>query len=236
MKKFVLVLVCTLIILFFVGFNYLLWDRENKVEDIRTLENTNENKDDLIAYLTSERKRVENEKNKLDEEIKALEKKITDLNGQIEKDKESKSALESTLKEVNELVVLLKGQADKQMLAEKVSAYFEFLGNKDYVKAYSLRYNHELGYLRPKSFNDFKAGYENNVESIVVEKIEYISEYAGIPKGMHAFSAELNVQLKEGAVENGSEYVPGINVFIFVVGFDEKLKDWVIADIMPPGS
>ena len=57
MKKFVLVLVCTLIILFFVGFNYLLWDRENKVEDIRTLENTNENKDDLIAYLTSERKR-----------------------------------------------------------------------------------------------------------------------------------------------------------------------------------
>ena len=88
-----LVLVCTLIILFFVGFNYLLWDRENKVEDIRTLENTNENKDDLIAYLTSERKRVENEKNKLDEEIKALEKKITDLNEQIEKDRRIKARL-----------------------------------------------------------------------------------------------------------------------------------------------
>ena len=67
-----LVLVCTVIILFFVGFNYLLWDRESKAED-KTLEYTNESKDDYINYLTAERKRAEIENERLTSEIKELE-------------------------------------------------------------------------------------------------------------------------------------------------------------------
>jgi hypothetical protein len=236
LKKFVLVLVCTVIILFFVGFNYLLWDRESKAEDIKTLEYTNESKDDYINYLTAERKRAEIENERLTSEIKELEKTIADLNEQIEIGLENENQLEIMLKEANDLIKILKGQADRQMLEGKVTEYVEFLANKDYGKAYNMRYGHQLGYGKPQSLSEFKAGYEGSIENIIIEKVEHMGDYTGMPAGMHAVSAELNVQLKEETVESGCEFVPGINVLVFVVGFDDKLKDWVIADIMLSGS
>ena len=60
------------------------------------------------------------------------------------------------------------------MLEGKVTEYVEFLANKDYGKAYNMRYGHQLGYGKPQSLSEFKAGYEGCIENIIIEKVEHM--------------------------------------------------------------
>lgn len=41
MKRFFLVMVCAILIAVFIAFNYLLWDRESKLAEIKNLESVN---------------------------------------------------------------------------------------------------------------------------------------------------------------------------------------------------
>ncbi len=236
MKKFLLVLVCAVIILFFAGFNYLLWDRENKAADIKDLEYTNENKEDYINYMTDEKKMVENENESLKKQIESLENTVSDLNSQIESLKAGIRQNEADLKKSSELIELLKEQADRQMLAQKIRQYVELLNSRDYTQAYQMRYGHTLLYASKPSLTSYSTGYREKVKSMKIESLEYIEDSPGGYGEQHVFNAMLEVQLKENEDNGGCEFEPGVNNRTFILGFDETAGEWVIADILPPGS
>lgn len=236
MKKFLLVLVCAVIILFFVGFNYLLWDRENKAADIKDLEYTNENKEDYINYMTDEKKIVENENKNLKKQIESLENAASDLNSQIESLRAVIRQKEADLKKSSELIEILKQQADRQMLAQKIQQYVELLNSRDYTQAYEMRYGHTLLYTFKPSLTSYSAGYKDKVAGIKIESLEYSEDPPEHSGGQHVFDAMLEVELKKNEDNGGCEFEPGLNNRTFILGFDETVGEWVIADILPPGS
>jgi septal ring factor EnvC (AmiA/AmiB activator) len=79
MKKLVLVVVWILLIAVFVVLNYLIWDRENRERDIKSLENLNASNNSSITALGREINNLETQKKRMEAEISYLEKTMADL-------------------------------------------------------------------------------------------------------------------------------------------------------------
>ncbi len=230
MKKFFLVLICAVIILFFIGFNYLLWDRENKAEDIKTLKNTNDSNDVTINYLSKEMKRLNDENEGYVKELDRLTKDIELLNKKVNDSAMVNSELKKELSSKEESIGFLKDGYDNQALAAIINGWVENLNEGNFFEAYEIRFGHGINSENGLTLEAFTLLFKGIVKQIAVESIdEHMGEDIKA-NGQKAFNVVLEAVVDE-TVEN-TYFTNGKNSRIFVMDFDRSTSNWVITDIM----
>ncbi|HPZ06264.1 MAG TPA: hypothetical protein PK423_09570, partial [Clostridiales bacterium] len=140
MKKFILVMVSALLIALFIAFNYLLWDRESKLAEIRNLESVNAS---YSASVSVHKREI----NTLEEEVKSLNNQITQYRDEIdtllqERDQAISDRLqeEATLKAKVDFINVLKEHTDIQVLSRPVVLWAEAVNNGSFDEAFDIEY------------------------------------------------------------------------------------------------
>lgn len=229
MKKFLLILICLVVILFFVGFNYLLWDRENKQANIQDLQDTNEVKTDTIEILYRQIDNLDNANKALQSDINQLNNKIDSYENVIKAYTSRIEDLSSKILEKEKSISILKQQVDKDMLTNVVLAWVNALGNGDLETAYNLTYRNSNNI----SYEEFYGDYRGTIVSIGVHSLQEIVNEDETSKGEFLYSVVLDIELSENKknIEN-FEYVNGLNSRILVIDYNEEVDGWVIKDIV----
>jgi cell division protein FtsB len=226
MKKLVLILVCALIMTVFIAFNYLLWDRENK---IRNIENLNVSKNMSIDALGDKIKSLTDENKQLQEENKKKEDENNRIRSKYYLADQDLALLRKTLNNKNDVIQQLKMQADLKPLEAVIRKWAESIDKGEYEPAYELQKSQLTSGDNNIDFSSFMDAYKTNIKNIKVKDIKLQEdENNGTIQGL-VFAVSLEVKLVEGA--DGSLYADGVNERYFTIGFDEAKLDWVIDNI-----
>lgn len=224
MKKLVLVLASAIVLTVFIAFNYLLWDRENK---IKSFENINDSKNVSIDSLKKEVQEHEKENSDLKfraetlgENIKSIQDDNYRLNAESENIKK-KLYLSSSL--INKLIE----SADTNAIQQVIKKWADSIDKQQYEAAYNLQYNHSASITLPTSIGEFKKGFQG-IKSFKLKSIKpYTEKVLEDKEGCMVFKVVVDVK-KEGSVP--ALFNNGINERCFAVSLNEK-NEWVIADV-----
>lgn len=231
MKKFVLVLVCVLILVIFIAFNYLLWEKENRDKDIENLKYINISSNSRINAYERDIKGLEGQ-------IKLLEEKLTELekgNKLLEEDKlqlEKKNTDYVRLVEHKNMVIdMLKGIVNIKDLEVPVRKWTEAVDAGKYEDAYNLLGKNILEQEGFRKFNDFAEKFKNSVKTVRIKDINLVTE--GVAEGKEGdiiFKVVLEVDVTESE-SKANEFKKGSNERFFTVDFDDQRGSWLISDI-----
>ncbi|NSW89743.1 MAG: hypothetical protein HPY74_03500 [Firmicutes bacterium] len=237
MKKFVLIMFFSLVIVVFVGFNYLLWERENREKDIKNLQDINASNSITINALNRQLENMENTLklrndniNKLDEENSLLKKDLEQLNQDYLK-------ANKTITHKNEVINYLYKNVQPGLVETPIKKWAEYINAGDYESAYRTWY---IGKEDEKeSLTDFTNKYKDKIKSVKIKSIDLYTQ--GIEKqpegdilqeGDIFFVVELDVKLAEGDGKSNMLFVEGVNKKIFALQYNTKEKKWHISSIM----
>jgi len=218
MKKFALVMTCSLIIIVLIAFNYLLWDRENKKQ-----QNASNN-----ASITVLGERI----NTLTETNQELQSKVKTLEKDLEALKEEHEAALGELEEKKAIIGKLKEHLNAEFLHEPINEWVEALNNGDYESAYMLEAAASDREDKASGLEEYIRNYKNVIKSMEIESIELVTE--GVPEDMTGefiFRVTLNVARVEGAPENRGGFSEGTNKRYITVGLDREKDILVIKNI-----
>lgn len=232
MKKFVLVIFCTMLLAVFVAFNYLLWERENREKDIKSLEYSNADNNSIINALGREVKNLENENVTLKDKVNQLEnttKTLWDDKNNIEM---HKVKAEEELLRKNEIINILKQKADMKFLEEPIRKWIEMINSEDYQAAYSL-YNKDISQTPSiLSLSEYAQKFKGIIKSIKIESIKlYIEEVPEDKKGDIVFDVSLEVKNIENAPKDQGFLAEGQNEVLFTLDFNSENNNWFISSI-----
>lgn len=234
MKKFALVIVCSLIMVILIAFNYLLWDRENKKKDIETLEHSNVSNNASITALGEKINTLETDNVILRDRIKDLEKNITLMQEENKKLKEENAKITELLDRKNELINRLKQKVDVKFLQAPIMQWVEALSKGDYETAYRLQARSIGDNIQELSLSEYIKAYQSSIESIRISTIKLvIDEVPNEKKGDIIFSVELEVTKAQGVDDTGIGLKDGLNKRYITVDYDKHLDSWVITNISP---
>ena len=234
MKKFALIMVCSLIMVVLIVFNYLLWDRENKRHDIESLEYTNVSNNSSITALGEKINTLENENRGLRDRIDALEESlqtVQDENLQMEEDMRLKTDM---LDEKRQIIYRLKQRINTSFLQEPIKEWAEALRRGDYESAYSLESPSILKENQNIDLDEYENSRRNSIKSISINSIEPVDE--GVPDdkaGDFIFKVELNVEKVENSDVGQDGFEEGLNRRYITVGLELEKGTWVITHISP---
>lgn len=223
MKKLVLVLVSSVIIMVFVAFNYLLWVSEQNVKN-------NEDKDTLIAALGRDIKNLEDnnrqvigQRNKIDEERTNLQTKYLEL-------KNKEEQVRTQLEQKNEIIYKYKTQIDLKPAGNVVRAWADHIINGEYDKSYALMANPLNNDGKPMSAEEYTQYYSEYVGSLKLTSLElYTKDMPVDKKGDIIFTAVLDITMIKN--EGNPRYEDGQNQRYFNMVFDAERNTWLIASI-----
>ncbi|HEX2945104.1 MAG TPA: hypothetical protein VHT96_04040 [Clostridia bacterium] len=230
MKKFILVMVFVLLTALFVAFNYLLWDRESKVTELKDLENANAGNN---ATINSQKREIENlidENNKLNERIDQLDKDNKQLgqessNLALERDNKA-AALDERIKFINNL----KKFADLKVLADPIVKWADAINQGNFDQAYAIEYSG----VPPKDRTVDLASYSEDMKK-TIRKVEIIDmkidPIRGSGDGNVYLDVKLSVRLADGADMSVSRFVEGENSAYVRFDYSENQKAFVISAI-----
>lgn len=232
MKKLSLILFCTLLLLFFIAFNYLLWERQSREKDMESLRNLNvENSSKVYTYerqvsaLREKNDELNAAKTELEEQINRLSVEKVQL------DKEKQDTAED-LERKERVVDKLKQQVDLNILEEPIKKWVEFINKGDYDSAYQLQYGHFISKDEELDSEAFSSLFEDVVKSVSIKSIElFINEESPESSGNIIFAVILNIE-KQEAVDKAADYFrQGENTRYFTIDYDFKQDIWVITSI-----
>lgn len=227
MKKLALVLMCTVVLLFFIGFNYLLWDRETKTEDIK-------NNANYIKYLDSEINRLEASNRNLTTNINQLQSQIDTGNETIDSMQKDIDDLKVQLSDKEETVRILKWQLDKALPVALIEKWINYLNEAKYTEAYNMIYGHSLKQTGAPSLRQFESIYKGKV-TLITLKFTELSPNNPVSQetftGQYEYNAVVDAVLSENVSAVNQTLEAGLNTFRFRFDFEERLKQWVITDV-----
>lgn len=227
MKKLVLVLVCALIMTVFIAFNYLLWDRENK---IRSFENLNVSKNMSIDALGDKIRSLDDEKKKLQDEIKKLESQNNQIRSNYYLVEQDLALLRKEISSKDDLIYQLKKIADLKPMEAVIRKWAESIDKGEYEPAYELQRRQLTTGENNISFTGFVDAYKANIKNVKVKEVKlYDNEYSDTKRGVLVFTVILEVKPVEGST--GQLFIDGENERYFTLGYDEIAGDWVIDNI-----
>lgn len=228
MKKLVLAMVFILLMALFIAFNYLLWDRENRVKELKDLEFANANNSASMSLQNREIKSLEDENSSLQSKVSQLEndrdqltKTKNDLN--LEKDR-----LNSALTAKNDLLNSLKQISDMKEIGQPVKKWVDAINVGDYSVAYELEYASLVSYGSPPSTYDYSDNLKSSIKSFSLKSLELDAD-KGNDTGEIVLKAELDVKLVENA--GSSVYTDGLNQKFIKIGYDTAKKEFIILQI-----
>lgn len=232
MKKFVLVMFCALLVLVFIALNYLLWDRENKVRNIESLESSNASNKASIDVLGREIKRLEDEKKLLEEKLSQLENENSRLNLEIDLVKQEVSETEKKLAKKLALIDKLKETADLSKAEEPVRKWVEAVNNGEYENAYRLMLTQMENQGGVINLVDFTDSYKKSIKSMELKSIElYAGDVPENSKGNIIFKVSLEVIIADNNLAGGIWFDEGLNERYIAMDYNEEKDEWVIASI-----
>lgn len=230
MKKFILVMVFVLLTALFIAFNYLLWDRESKVEELKNFEyeqasynvDINARKRE-IAALEDEVSRLQDEYKKLEAENSSLTEEKNELNADWIKSRE-------TLQERIDFINVLKQHTDINTLSEPVLKWVEAVNQGNYEEAYDLEYEGVAVQDRPVGLVAYAEGMKNTISMINITDIK-LDKLRGSGTGDIYLDVKLDVKLVEELKQQDPRFSHGENEVYVRVDYSYSNKKFIILSI-----
>jgi len=231
MKKFVLVITCILILTIFVAFNYLLWDRENKIESFQNLTNS---KNLNIDTLSEKLKNLEDANNQLSKRIseleeanKSLSKDLSEKTAQLQ---EVRSKAENDIAYKNDILYKLKQQADMRVFEALVKKWADSIDKGQYEDAYNMQAKDNLGKIGIANLTDFVNSYKNSVKSLKIKSVKMNTDSFPYER-MGEVILNVTLEIKKVDYTTNRYFDEGLNERFFILTLNDKKDDWLIQDI-----
>lgn len=222
MKKLVMVIVCTLVMILFIALNYLLWDRENKM-------NIDAHKDASINALGREIRNLEASNSSFKERINVLEGNIKLLEKKNEELQHEKDITAGNILQKNEIINQLKQTVDGNTFENVVLKWVDAIDKAQYESAYKLQLS-QFPNQNAMTLEDFINYYKANVKNIKVTAVSM--NIQGVPDEKKG-DITLKVALEVKRVPNSGKIIfeEGQNEKLFTVIFSKEKNSWIIGDI-----
>ena len=234
MKKLVLVMICALLIVVFIALNYLLWDRENKVKDIETLESSQASSSASINALGREIKKLEDDAKLLKDRIEELEKEKEQIQSEKVDIIQDKLSAEAIAAHKTQVARKLAQIADLKTVDAPIRSFFESLDAGGYEAAYELVRKQMVNQNERISLEDFSDSYKKTVKSIKIKSIElYPQEVPGEESRDMVFKVVLEVKAADESAGTQGLFTEGENERYIGVDYNPMIDEWVIASISP---
>lgn len=228
MKKLVLAMVSILMIALFIAFNYLLWDRENRVKELKALEIDNASNSASMSLQNREIKSIEEENNTLKLKISQLQSEQELLTNSSNSLAEEKDRLNRSLTAKNSLLNALKAISDLKELEQPVKKWVDAISAGEYDKAYEYEYTSLMSYGSPPGVLPYTENLKNSIKTIGLKSLK-LDTARGTADGEIVLDVELEIKLVDKNTEK--DYVDGINQRFIKLGYDETKKEFVILQI-----
>lgn len=230
MKKFILVMVFVLLTALFVAFNYLLWDRESKVTELKDLENANAG---LNASINSQKREIENlvdENNKLNESNDQLSRdnrQLTQDNANLAAERDNKAAsLDDRVKFINNL----KKIVDLKVLSEPLTKWANAINQQNYEEAYATEYAGIAAKDRNMDLSTYSQEMQKTIRKVEILDVR-LDPVRGSGNGDLYLDVKISVRLVEGADLSVSRFVEGENNIYVRFDYSADQKAFVISGI-----
>lgn len=227
MKKLVLVMTCILILTIFMALNYLLWDRENKIQNFESL---NYSKSASIDTLGEKIKNLDDVNKRLNERVNELEsnnKALVDKNNQLTQEK---SLLQINLDNKTALMDKYKHRLDMKPFEDQIRSWAENIEKGQYDAAFDLQSKDALKADGVDNFNDFANKFRKIIKTVKVKSVKF--ELDGLPEDKKDFVV-IKAAFDVKKIENSGKSIfeDGVNERYFTFAFDPAKNNWVISSI-----
>lgn len=230
MKKFILVMVFVLLTALFIAFNYLLWDRESKVAQLKSLEN---DKASYYASINAQKR----ETDALEEEVGILQDQLKQMETENNRLNEDKNELNTdwiktreTLQERIDFINVLKQHADINVLSDPIVKWAQAVNESNYKEAYDLEYEGVAAQDRPVSLVAYVEQLENTIGRIDIAEVK-LDMLRGSGTGDIYLVVRLNVKLAEEPKQQSPRFVQGDNEVYVRIDYSYSKKGFVISSI-----
>lgn len=230
MKKLILVMVFVLLTALFIAFNYLLLERENRENDIKSLEFANANN---TANINAQKREIEslNEENrKQRERIDQLVTEKDQLNQENVSLNSEKENINETLQERINFINTLKQYADIKVLSEPVTKWVEALNQGKYEEAYALEFTAVPLKDRKVTLAAYSENAKNTIRKIELTEVK-VDKLRGSGNGDIYLEVRLGVKLVEGANASTARFSEGENSIYVKIGYSNEDKVFIITGI-----
>ena len=166
MKKLVLVLISALLLAVFVGFNYLLWEREGREEKLRELETNNASNSSTMNSLTKQIKSLEDDNANLTTSVDQLKNLNLTLQSEGQELKQERADANSQIVDKNNLIAALMQNVNIAVFEEVIKKWADAIETQKYDEAYKLEYGWRSNEDIKTVLEDYSAAYKKNIKSI----------------------------------------------------------------------
>jgi len=231
-------MIFVLIIIVFIGLNYLLWERETRERNIKNLQEINAGNSITINTLNRQLENLNNALALKEENIRKLEEENSNLKKQIDKLNQDIIKTNNTILQKNILINYLYGNLKSGTPETVIKKWAEYINNKDYISAYHTWYpeNGEQN----ETLEEFTSKYEGIIDNIKIDLIElYSGNFEEFPanelmlEGDLFFLVKADVRLREEAADNNAVYEQGENNILFALKYNNSENNWYIAALSP---
>lgn len=221
MKKALLMLIFIVLVVFFIAFNYLLWDRVEVEKTVELSAQRNAYKiDDLNAEIVGLKKFNKQLDDKLKQEIQEKDA-ITQQKDGLDKEKQ---ALEKQVQYRDKLVSFLKQSADLSSAQGIIKDWAENINKSQYKQAYDLMSSGGA------SYNDFENQYKASVKSIKIKLVKLNTDINS-PENENDFIFDVTADIKINDEKTNQLFISGENKCNFKMMYDVNLNKWFIESI-----
>jgi len=227
MRKLILVVTCILILGIFITFNYLLWDRENK---IRNYENINYSKNASIDALGEKIKSLDDNIKQLNDKIADLENKnklLTDRNAQLTQDN---LKIQADLKYKNDLINVLKQQSDIKPFEAIVKKWADGIDKSQYAISYDLQDKESLSQDGIYKLEDFINAYKGSIKSMKVKSVKMTIDFFILDR-KGDITLDVTLDVKVDGSKGNRFFSDGTNERLFTLALNSDRNDWIISSI-----
>jgi hypothetical protein len=224
MKKLVLVLVSALLLAVFIGFNYLLWEREGREDKLRELETNNASNSSTMNSLTKEIKSLEDENANLTTSIDQLKNLNLTLQSEGQQLKQERSDANSQIVDKNNLIAALLQNVNAAVFEDVIKRWADSIETQKYDAAYKLEFGWKSDEDIKTTFEDYSAGYKKNIKSIKYKSLKVDTDVRTTPKGQLGLIVVFDVKLNENVDTTQTIFTDGENKKLFkLVYYSDKL-------------
>lgn len=230
MKKLILVMVFVLLTALFIAFNYLLWERESRENDLKSLQNLNASNS---ASINAQKREIEN----LNEENKSQREKIDQLGNEKDQLSQEIVSLQSqnensnaALQERINFINTLKQYADIKALSEPVTRWVEALNQGKYEDAYTIEFAGTPLKDRRITLAAYSDQIKNTIRKIELTEIK-VDKIRGADKGDIYLEVQISIKLAEAANAATARFKEGMNNLYVKIGYSDEDKAFKMTEI-----
>lgn len=224
MKKLVLVLISALLLAVFVGFNYLLWEREGREEKLRELETNNASNSSTMNSLTKQIKSLEDENANLTTSVDQLKNLNLTLQSEGQELKQERADANSQIVDKNNLIAALMQNVNIAVFEEVIKKWADAIETQKYDEAYKLEYGWKSNEDIKTVLEDYSAAYKKNIKSIKFKTLAADTNVKTTPKGQIGLIVVFDVKLNAGVDPTETIFTEGENKKLFkLIYFSDKL-------------